>query len=153
VVLYRPVAPLGTRPLIGEQAGAVRTEGFKLPAHASAVADARQRVCGQLRLWGVADDLRETARLVVSEFFTNAVVHTDSCHVRCRLQLHQRRLRIEVTDEGGGCTHVARRKAAAEDVGGRGLELVSAVAEHWGVRTEGHHSGRMVWAELSTAAS
>lgn len=127
----------------------MRSGGFELPAHATAVADARERVRGQLRSWGLPDDLGLTAQLIVSEFFTNAVVHTDSCRVRCRLQVCERWLRIEVCDEGAGCAQVAPREAGAEDVNGRGLQLVSAVAEQWGVRSDSEDWGRVVWAELN----
>jgi anti-sigma regulatory factor (Ser/Thr protein kinase) len=127
----------------------VRREGFELPAHATAVADAREKVRGQVRSWGLPEDLVRTAQLVVSEFFTNAVVHTDSCRVRCRLQVCEQRLRIEVFDEGAECDEVVPRQAAAEDVNGRGLQLVNAVAEAWGVRSDGADAGRVVWAELT----
>jgi len=130
--------------------GRLSREGFfELPAHATAVADARAKVCGQLRSWGLPEDLGHTAQLVVSEFFTNAVVHTDSCRVRCQLRVCEQRLRIEVIDEGADCAEVAAREAAAEDVNGRGLQLVSAVAETWGVQAGSRSTGRLVWAELS----
>jgi len=148
VALSRPVIPFSPSASVGGAVG-VRREGFELPAHATAVADARKMVWGQLASWGLPEDLGRTAQLVVSEFFTNAVVHTDSCRVRCRLQVCEQRLRIEVCDEGGRCSEVERREAAAEDVNGRGLQLVSAVAEQWGVRPETRNSGRVVWAELS----
>ncbi|WP_229711576.1 ATP-binding protein [Streptomyces daqingensis] len=126
-----------------------REEDFELPAHATAVAEARERVWGQLCSWGVPEGLGRTAQLVVSEFFTNAVVHTDSCLIRCRLRVCSELLRIEVCDEGGDCAEVVPRQAAADDVNGRGLQLVSAVAERWGVRPGVHEQGRVVWAELS----
>lgn len=124
---------------------------FQLPAHAHAVADARDKVCRQLHRWGLPEDLGHTAQLVISEFFTNAVLHTDSGQVRCLLQVCERWLRIEVTDEGGAHSEVAPRDAAEEDVNGRGLQLVSAVAEQWGVHAGGRQAGRVVWAELSLA--
>ncbi|HWM37180.1 MAG TPA: ATP-binding protein [Streptomyces sp.] len=148
MALSRPVRPFSPSASGGGALG-VRREGFELPAHATAVADAREMVWGQLVSWGLPEDLGRTAQLVVSEFFTNAVVHTDSCRVRCRLQVCEQRLRIEVCDEGGRCSEVERREAAVEDVNGRGLQLVNAVAEQWGVLPETQNSGRMVWAELS----
>lgn len=148
MALSRPVIPLATSGTDGGAAG-VRREGFELPAHATAVADARERVRGQLLSWGLPDDLGLTAQLIVSEFFTNAVLHTDSCRVRCRLQMCEKWLRIEVCDEGAGCAPVAPREAGADDVNGRGLQLVSAVAEQWGVRTDAGDPGRVVWAELN----
>lgn len=147
MALSRPVIPLTPSRPVG---AVVRNERFELPAHATAVAEAREKVRGQVRSWGLSEELGRTAQLVVSEFFTNAVVHTESCRVRCRLQVCGQRLRIEVCDEGAGCGEVAPREAAAEDVNGRGLQLVQAVAETWGVlRSEGPASGRVVWAELT----
>jgi anti-sigma regulatory factor (Ser/Thr protein kinase) len=148
VALSRPVTPFTHSVPVGGAVG-VRREGFELPAHATAVADARQRVRGQLCAWGLPEDLGGIAQLIVSEFFTNAVLHTDSGRVRCRLQMCERWLRIEVCDEGAACAEVLPRKAAAEDVNGLGLQMVSAVADKWGVRSESEESGRVVWAELS----
>ncbi|WP_052708574.1 ATP-binding protein [Streptomyces sp. WMMB 714] len=148
MALSRPAIPLPPHARGGGVVD-VRREGFELPAHATAVAEARERVWGQLCSWGVPEDLGRTAQLVVSEFFTNAVVHTDSCLIRCRLQVCSELLRIEVCDEGGDCAEVVPRQAAAEDVNGRGLQLVGAVAERWGVRPGAHEQGRVVWAELS----
>lgn len=126
----------------------MRREDFELPAHASAVAQARERVCGQLRRWNLPEELGHTAQLVISEFFTNAVVHTESGQVRCRLRADGELLRIEVTDEGGGNGEIEPRDAAGDDTDGRGLHLVSALAEQWGVLGDGGPLGRIVWAEL-----
>jgi len=147
------VAPFRTStapapPTRGDGSDAARRE-FQLPAQAAAVADARDTVCRQLDRWGLPDDLGYTAQLVISEFVTNAVLHTDSERVSCLLQVCERWLRIEVTDEGGGHSEVTPREAAEEDVNGRGLQLVGAVAEQWGVHTGGRQAGRVVWAELS----
>lgn len=130
----------------------VQHEGFDLPALTSAVAEARERVCGRLRSWGLPEGLEDTARLVVSEFVTNAIVHTESGSIRCRLQLCGERLRIEVVDEGGCPSAVRPREAESGDVDGRGLQLVGAVAEEWGVHSGGSCPGRTVWAELSLTA-
>ena len=146
MALSRPVIPLSPSEPVG---AFVRRQGFELPAHATAVADAREMVRGQVRSWGLPEELNRTAQLVVSEFFTNAVVHTDSCRVRCRLQVCEERLRIEVCDEGAGSDEVIPRQASAEDVNGSGLQLVNEVAETWGVRPEDSDSGRVVWAELT----
>ncbi len=146
MALPRPVIPFTPSAPVG---ALVRREGFELPAHATAVADAREKVRGHVRSWGLSEELEHSAQLVVSEFFTNAVVHTDTCRVRCRLQVCDQRLRIEVCDEGSGCGRVVPRQAAAGDVNGRGLQLVNAVAETWGVRSEDSDSGRVVWAELT----
>lgn len=153
MALFNPPTPLSPPTPDGGPDGAsdICREDFELPAHASAVADARAKVGGQLRRWGLPDDLGHTAQLVISEFFTNAVLHTDSGRVCCLLQLCERWLRIEVADEGGDPAEVLPRQAAEEDVDGRGLQLVGALAEQWGVQVGGRRPGRVVWAELNVA--
>lgn len=151
MVLSRPHVPRTSSASV-EATVAARHEDFELPADAAAVADARERVFERLSSWGLPDEVRHTAALVISEFFTNAVVHTDTSRVRCRLHLREQLVRIEVLDEGGGLRGVAAREAEEGDVNGRGLKLVSAVAEKWGVQTGSEQSGRLVWAELSLTA-
>lgn len=131
----------------------MRREWFDVPARASAVGRARDRAGGWMRERGLPEDLGFTAQLVVSEFITNAIVHTRSDRISCRLQVCDKRLRIEVVDEGGCASEVRPRDAAAGDVNGRGLQLVGAVADQWGVQSGGVWAGRTVWAELPLAAS
>lgn len=128
----------------------VRREGFELPAHTSSVARARAHAAGQLRRWGFPEDLGHTAQLVISEFFTNAVLHTNSGRVHCSLRLSGRRLRIEVSDEGTERCSPTEREATTDEVNGRGLQLVGALAESWGVSAADPRCGRVVWAELGT---
>jgi anti-sigma regulatory factor (Ser/Thr protein kinase) len=107
-----------------------------------------------LRVWGLPEPLRETARLVVSELFTNAVLHTDSGQVVCRVEASGARLRIEVADQGlgldedeGDCgTPGGHGDVEAEN--GRGLMLVDALADSWGVITADRRAGCTVWAEI-----
>ncbi|MYW49170.1 ATP-binding protein, partial [Streptomyces sp. SID161] len=55
---------------------------------------------------------------------------------------------IEVTDTRGD--RLPRLTTPAEDgESGRGLLLVAALADRWGV-TEGRHPRKTVWAEVST---
>ncbi|MEK8169176.1 hypothetical protein NKH77_03280 [Streptomyces sp. M19] len=56
----------------------------------------------RLPLWGYREDVCDAAELVVSELFTNAIVHTASEHVRCLLRAEEERLLyVEVADQGG----------------------------------------------------
>lgn len=101
-----------------------------------------------LRSWGVAEESRSDAELLVSELFTNAVRHTDSEKVGCRLWMIGVRLRLEVIDEGGRHMLPSPRQADMDGEGGRGLLLVSVLADEWGFRPAEHDSGHTVWAEL-----
>ncbi|EST37023.1 hypothetical protein N566_15235 [Streptomycetaceae bacterium MP113-05] len=103
-----------------------------------------------LHAWGVAAESCDDVELLVSELFTNAVRHTDSEKVGCELWMIGVRLRLEVTDEGGGRHPLlpSPRSADADAEGGRGLLLVSVLADDWGVRPDDRDRGNSVWAEL-----
>lgn len=125
----------------------VRRFAFELPARAESVARARHLVVDRLALWGLAGDVRDTAELVVSELFTNAVVHTASGRVVCELRDRGAHVRIAVHDEGCRVTGPRLRTAEREECG-RGLLLVDAMSSAWGSHDSRHGAGRVVWAEL-----
>ncbi|WP_399226834.1 ATP-binding protein [Streptomyces sp. TRM49041] len=125
----------------------VRRFAFELPARAEAVARARRLATERLGLWGIEGDVRDTAELVVSELFTNAVVHTASGRVVCELRDRGEHVRIAVHDEGCRVTGPRPRSADREECG-RGLLLVEAVSSAWGSHDARHGAGRVVWAEL-----
>ncbi|WP_165989647.1 ATP-binding protein [Streptomyces sp. YIM 98790] len=133
------------------------SEEFSLPARGESVAEARRMTRLRLDRWGVPEEARETAALVVSELFTNAVVHTDSESVVWRL-------RRDPGPEGDGEVYVevGGRHRQGEAVGasrtrlpgeehGRGLLLVEAVSTAWGIR-DCREDGWSVWARLPLTA-
>lgn len=103
---------------------------------------ARRFVAQHLQAWGLAE-LRDDAELLVSELVTNAVLHA-----RAPVDLVIRRvrgtIRVEVFDAGDGLPLPVF--PALDDTSGRGLGLVQAVAERWGV--EETAEGKVVWFEL-----
>jgi anti-sigma regulatory factor (Ser/Thr protein kinase) len=86
--------------------------------------------------------------LTVSELVTNAVVHART-PATLRLSMRGHVLRVGVTDLASESRPAVR---VAEDtaVNGRGLALVDAVADRWGVDAPGDGSGKTVWLELHT---
>lgn len=106
---------------------------------------ARSRLAGA----GVGADgpLGETLVLLISELVTNAVVHT-GCPAVLRMLLPVPQasgaVRVEVADNGS-CPP-RPRQAEGEDTGGRGLELVSGLADRWGWQRSG--GGKLIWCEL-----
>lgn len=89
--------------------------------------------------------------LVVSELVTNAVVHAGTSSALRLLLPHGRTpgaARVEVSDLS--TCPPRRRHAKGEEVGGRGLELVSLLADRWGWEREG--AGKRVWCELDRPA-
>lgn len=91
--------------------------------------------------------LEDAATLAVSELVTNAVVHTSSA---IRLSLRRTgpdRVWIGVHDDSD--RFPGPRRAADDDISGRGLAIVEMVADSWGVEPGTCGSGKTVWAELS----
>jgi anti-sigma regulatory factor (Ser/Thr protein kinase) len=125
----------------------VSRSALRLPRDPHAAALARQELD---RLGaGLAPDLLQDARLVVSELVTNAVRHgsagpTPWIELTCELTTSH--LRIEVADSGGGSSRPTVQPRQADRPSGWGLYLVQRLADHWGVR-EGE--GTLVWCELA----
>jgi anti-sigma regulatory factor (Ser/Thr protein kinase) len=121
-------------------------ESRSLPARQSSVRDARGFIRDRLRLHGVHPDVQHDAALVVSELATNAILHTDSDEITCVVRITERLVYVAVADQGHGPVepHV---RAPDDAESGRGLLLVSELAEAWGV-TDNHGLGRLVWAVL-----
>ncbi|QNP66378.1 ATP-binding protein [Streptomyces genisteinicus] len=122
--------------------------GFEVPARVESVSRARRLVCERLERWGVRDDVRDTALLVVSELVTNAVVHTGGSLVSCQLRRTEGQLRITVQDQGSAPTG-PRVCHGLEEERGRGLLLVESLSTAWGTHDCEHSNGRVVWAELA----
>lgn len=90
--------------------------------------------------WERADDVS----LCVSELATNALVHgaPPGRGFLLRVRYDGAVLRVEVHDSGGGEPCVADEA----DEGGRGLLLVAALADKWGVGQR--DPGKVVWCEF-----
>ncbi|MBV1938493.1 ATP-binding protein [Streptomyces sp. BV286] len=117
------------------------------PAPAS-VGLARRNVRELLGEWGTDPETCDNAVLVTSELVTNALTHTASEWIVCRLRTDGHRLHLEVEDQNRGLTLPAQRSAGPDDQGGRGLMLVGMLSSDWGVRDAAYGSGRVVWAVL-----
>lgn len=105
--------------------------------------------------WGIKGEVAENAELIVSELVTNAVrVAAPADRVvglRVAREPGELRLRIEVSDGGSGLPEP--RCPGDDELGGRGLLLVDALSDCWGVRQHEGDTGKTVWAELETSAA
>ncbi|OIJ87721.1 hypothetical protein BIV25_37805 [Streptomyces sp. MUSC 14] len=101
----------------------------------------------QLAEWGAPF---EEATQVVAELASNAVLHgrVRGRDFRLGLTLHDDgTLRIEVTDARGDRVPRLHDPVAEESECGRGLRIVAAYADRWGV-AEALAGAKIVWAEL-----
>lgn len=110
---------------------------------------AARRFAGMV-LDGQPADTVETVQVLVSELATNALMHGLS-DFEVELAVEAGRVRVEVTDSGGGRPVVRRPKI--EEAHGRGLQIVSVLADAWGVEPAAGGSGKTVWCELAVDRS
>jgi anti-sigma regulatory factor (Ser/Thr protein kinase) len=117
---------------------------MSMPPHEGGPSLARRFVAHALTLVGLEEDEPDAA-LVVSELVGNA------CRYACR-QVTVRvevagvdGLRIEIEDDGPGMPDL--RAGDPSDDAGRGLRIVSTIADRWG--TEPTADGKIVWVELT----
>ncbi|WP_442788636.1 SpoIIE family protein phosphatase [Kitasatospora sp. YST-16] len=115
---------------------------WRFPSEPTSVAKAREAACGWLLERGL-DELVDTSELLVSELVTNALRHGRG-EIRLRL-LRDKTMVCEVWDDA--YAQPRQRRAQETDEGGRGLQLVSLLAERWGSRRT--PKGKIVWFELA----
>ncbi|MER5538539.1 SpoIIE family protein phosphatase [Streptomyces mirabilis] len=117
-----------------------RIADWDVPLDPAAVAGMRETVSQKLDEWGLSE-LGFSTELILSELITNAIRYgSEPIHVRL---IHDRTLICEVSDSSSTSPHL--RYAATMDEGGRGLFLVSQMAERWGTRYT--PQGKVIWAE------
>ncbi|MCG6493011.1 ATP-binding protein [Kitasatospora sp. A2-31] len=117
------------------------------PADLVAVGAVRHRLRSALSRWGVPE-LADTAELLSSELVTNALLHTGRGAVFEAVLGADLRLRIEVQDSAARMPGRRRDPDAEYATSGRGLMLVEALADDWGVQLRG--DGKVTWFELAT---
>lgn len=94
--------------------------------------------------WDVPRDAQRDALLVVTELATNAVMHAESDYLVV-LHLKPDTLGIAVADSDS--TAAEPRDLGPEEVGGRGLHMVDAVAAEWGTANV-PDDGKFVWVQI-----
>ncbi|MFD3334574.1 ATP-binding protein [Streptomyces sp. NPDC058700] len=114
----------------------------------TAVPEVRHALRDLLRRWG-GPGASDVAELLTSELVTNALIHTEHGAVVTATVVPEQ-LRVEVRDFVPGITppHVP---PADDGTHGRGLVLVEALADSWGV--EDQEVGKVVWFELNGGAA
>ncbi|WP_097881846.1 ATP-binding protein [Streptomyces sp. st140] len=127
-----------------------RTDSKRFRVRRDSIPAARRHVRTVLMGWklgGLVDD----ASLIASELATNVISHAKGTGDYFELGLRRRNgvLILEVTDS---CQWRMPKlcKPTDDETSGRGLFIVDALAEQWGVRPR--NPGKTVWAHLSVKA-
>ncbi|MCX5326259.1 ATP-binding protein [Streptomyces sp. NBC_00120] len=109
---------------------------------------ARRLVSAALRVWDL-EAFEGAAWLVVTELVSNTVKHARMEVIRVSVsRVDTKRVRIAVGDRSRALPTL--RDAGPDDVSGRGLAIVAAVSEDWGVDPQ--RWGKRVWAELGAGS-
>ena len=116
---------------------------WRFPAVVSTVPEARRQVIAALRARGLSGRTLEDAEVAVAELVTNAVLHGRTTF-SIRVRLDGERVRVEVSDENPRFPTI--RTLDSTKISGRGLHLLSALTDRWGVERAPH--GKVVWTEL-----
>ncbi|TMM43182.1 MAG: ATP-binding protein [Actinobacteria bacterium] len=141
---------------VGGTAVAERAWCVVVPHHARGARVARQRLASELGPLA-GNELLADAVAVIAELVGNAIRHAEPLPgevIRVAWKICTRagrqHLEVRVTDGGAG-DEPQQRDVGPDSIDGRGLAIVSALAETWGVERDG--LGQSVWARLSRPLS
>lgn len=137
----RAEARVNSVPVDDGAASRVRT--LSVEPDPAAVRGARHELDRWLRAQGRSEQA-DTASLLLSELLTNVVLHARTS-ATVRITLEGDCLRVVVSDGAPGLP--SRRRPANDSVTGRGLLIVDAMSDAWGVEPD--QSGKSVWFELT----
>jgi serine phosphatase RsbU (regulator of sigma subunit)/anti-sigma regulatory factor (Ser/Thr protein kinase) len=115
---------------------------WKLPSELTSAHRARTLIRRPMKRWGLTE-LIPAAELLASELVTNAVRYAQG-QIGLRLIL-EGGLVIEVLDDSAALPRL--RHPDDDEERGRGLQVVSQIAERWGARRA--VQGKIVWCELA----
>ncbi|MGW7555194.1 ATP-binding protein [Streptomyces rimosus] len=137
------------RTLVIPSAGGAPPYSRSVPRTAESAAVARHLVRVALDAWDL-HQLTEDAMLVMSELVSNAVRHARGSCLRVTVtRAAHHRVRVAVIDKDR--TYPYRKTVSTDSPSGRGLHLVAAVSDGWGVDLLPW--GKRVWAEVAEDCS
>jgi anti-sigma regulatory factor (Ser/Thr protein kinase) len=126
----------------------VASVSLELPATSHAPARARAAVREAASQNGVGADDRWRAEMIVTELVSNAVKHGPGGPVELAIHVGGSGMRGEVADPGSGIDRYNLHRRRATEEGGRGLFLVDALSDSWGLSADRSR----VWFEVAARA-
>lgn len=121
----------------------LRTVCWDIPRDPATVGEARRMTRDTLTVWGLPPEFADDAVLVVGELVANATLYGEK-PIRLSLWGMAQGVCVRVTDHG---SERPRKLSLGEDAShGRGLAIVEALADRWGVVPVPGGIGKTVWA-------
>jgi anti-sigma regulatory factor (Ser/Thr protein kinase) len=124
---------------------------LSIPHHPRGAREARSRIHAELSTV-VEPDMLDDAVAVIAELVGNAVRHAlplpgDVVRVSWRVRHDERGADVMVTvTDGGSDRRPTVRRVGPDSPDGRGLAIVEALSDSWGVERDG--LGQTVWADI-----
>ncbi|MFI6693106.1 ATP-binding protein [Streptomyces sp. NPDC050433] len=134
---------------IYQESGCVQRRPWEVPftAEPRVVARVRRAMRLHLSLWGLSE-LEDMAQICVSELVANVINHVGpGTPVTLAVSTDGAHLRIELTDPDTRAMPMLLAPASGTE-SGRGLIILDAVAERWGVISRA--DSKVVWCDLAT---
>lgn len=125
----------------------VREALVHLPSDVASLGEGRRFVARTLRDWKVDESRIEPVLLVANELVANAIVHAQSAPVLSLAESSAGDLLLRVSDESRALP--VPQAPSVDDDGGRGLILVQALSDRWGIDTD--TDGKSVWVTFAGA--
>ncbi|WP_329306897.1 ATP-binding protein [Streptomyces sp. NBC_01260] len=130
--------------------GCMTRKSWELPflAEPAEVAGLRRVMRLHLRLWGLSD-VAEAAELCVSELVANVIRHVgEGTPSTLEVGMNGTHLRVALRDPDTRALPTLVH-AGSDDESGRGMALLDAVSDRWGVILGA--SSKLVWCDLATS--
>ncbi|MEU9890627.1 ATP-binding protein [Sphaerisporangium sp. NPDC051011] len=117
---------------------------WDIPTDPTVLRDVRTRLHEVLANWDLpgGNDLADDIVLAATEVLSNAVIYGRP-PIRLTLRMSGETLCAEVTDHGAGLPE--RRSEEDDAEHGRGLTIVEALCDEWGVRSAFDGQAKTIW--------
>ncbi len=140
----------GEASVVGGEYGCMKRRPWKLPflAEPEKAVGVRWALALRLTLWGL-QELIDPAQICASELTSNVIKHVGpGTPATLTVSMNETYLRLELHDPDARALPTLL-DAENDDESGRGMALVDAVADRWGVTL--HADTKAVWCELATS--
>ncbi|WP_390899257.1 ATP-binding protein [Streptomyces mirabilis] len=124
------------------------------PADPGCAQQVRRVISAHLRYWR-RSSLSDAVLLATTEAFANAVTHgsrTPGDLITVAMENSNVQLRVSISDEAPGRLPIVPSGTDSLAESGRGLALIEAFTDVWGVKPADEGLGKTVWFAFNTAA-